>query len=330
MASVEILERGGRAVYRLSDVSSGASAEVLPSYGFNLFDLRLPIGGVSTPVVSAAGDFAEHPSHPARSGIPILFPYPNRVRDGRFRFRDRDFDLPITNGPNAIHGFALEASWDVIEHQAGPEGAFVTGRFQISRHAPERQASWPADAVLEVRYGLLGRRLTMDLTVTNPSVTELPYGFGIHPYFFLPFAPDGDPSQTQVILPASTYWVLQDFLPTGEVRPVDARLDFREGQPRRGLDLDDVLSGLAYDEGEWGVCRLIDLARSAELRIGFDRGFRELVAFTPKGRENVVAVEPYTQTTDAINLEPRGVDAGLRVLSPGQSDRLRIFFESSG
>lgn len=330
MASVEILDQGGRAVYRLFDETSGASARVLPSYGFNVFDLRLPIAGVSTPVVSAAADFAENPSHPARSGVPILFPYPNRVRAGRFRFGDREYSLPITNGPNAIHGFALEANWDVIDHRAGPEGAFVTGRFQISKQAPERLGSWPADAVLEVRYGLSGLRLTMDVTVTNRSSTAMPYGFGIHPYFFLPFAPDGDPRETQVIMPASTYWVLQDFLPTGEVRPVDDRLDFRAGQPRRGLELDDVLSGLSYDEGEWGVCRLIDQARSAELRIGFDRGFRELVAFTPKGRDNVIAIEPYTQTTDAINLEPRGVSAGLRVVSPGQSEHLRIFFESTG
>ena len=330
MASIEVLERGGRAVYRLIDESSGASALVLPSYGFNLFDLRLPLGGRSTPVVSAAGDFAENPSHPARSGVPILFPYPNRVRDGRFRFGGRDFALPITNGPNAIHGFALEADWDVVDQQAGSAGAFITGRFQISRQAPARLAAWPADAVLEVRYGLLGRRLTMEVTVTNPSPTDLPFGFGIHPYFFLPLAPDGDPSQTQVVLPASTYWVLKDCLPTGEIRPVDARLDFRSGQPRQSLELDDVLSGLEYHEGEWGACRLVDLAQAAELKIGFDRGFRELVVFTPKGRDNVIAVEPYTQTTDAINLQARGVDAGLRVLAPGQSEHLRLFFESSG
>lgn len=330
MASIEVLERGGRVVCRLIDESSGASAMVLPSYGFNLFDLRLPVGGLSTPILSAAADFADNPSHPARSGIPILFPYPNRVRNGRFQFAGRDFQLPITNGPNAIHGFALEADWDVVEQTSGPDGAYLTGRFQISRQTPQHRDSWPADAVLEVRYGLLGRRLTMDVTVANPSATNLPYGFGVHPYFFLPFTPDGDPAGTQVVLPASTYWELQDSLPTGLVRPVDDRLDFRKGQPRRGLELDDVLSGLAYQEGEWGVCRLIDSARSAQLRIGFDRGFRELVVFTPKGRDNVIAVEPYTQTTDAVNLQPQGRDAGLRVLPPGQSEYFRLFFETLG
>ena len=46
------------------------------------------------------------------------------------------------------------------------------------------------------------------------------------------------------------------------------------------------------------------------------RDFRELVVFTPPHRE-AICFEPYTCITDAINLEQRGVDAGLRVLAPG-------------
>ena len=44
---------------------------------------------------------------------------------------------------------------------------------------------------------------------------------------------------------------------------------------------------------------------------------RELVVFTPKHRQ-AVCLEPYTCTTDAINLQQHGVDAGWLVLPPGQ------------
>ena len=124
---------------------------------------------------------------------------------------------------------------------------------------------------------------------------------------------------TQVILPASKYWVLKDFLPTGEIRPVDARLDFRQGQPRNGLKLDDVLTGLQYHERR-GAARLVDLDKKAEFRLTFDDGFRELVVYTPPQKPDVLAVEPYTQTTDAINLEPQGHrrrPAHARPRSPG-------------
>jgi aldose 1-epimerase len=321
--------RGGRTVYTLHDDATGASASVLPSYGFNLFDLRLPAAGRVRPVLASAPDFAENPSSPARNGIPILFPFPNRINNGRFTFQGKDYALTANSGKHAIHGFALNVPWEVVESKADGGEATLTGRFQISKNAPEMRAHWPADAVLQVRYGLSGRALSMTVTVTNPTADDLPYGFGIHPYFRCPFTPGGDPELTRVIVPASEYWVLEAFIPTGERRPVDARLDFRKGQPRAGLKLDDVLTGLAY-EGDRVVCRLQDLALKAEFRLVCDRNTREVIMYTPPAAADVISLEPYTQTTDAINLAARGVDGGLRVLGHGKSDTLTIVMETSG
>jgi aldose 1-epimerase len=57
---------------------------------------------------------------------------------------------------------------------------------------------------------------------------------------------------------------------------------------------------------------------------------REFVLYTPPNSPDVIALEPYTQTTDAINLQPRGVDAGLRVLGHGASETLLITMETVG
>ena len=238
--------RGEQTVHHLHDDATGASASVLPSSGFNLYDLRLPLAGEVRPVLVAAEDFAEHPRPGAGNGTPILFPYPNRVRDASFTFQGRAFTLPANNGPNAIHGFAVDAPWAVLEHGSDANSAFIVGSYQISRETPKMLTHWPTDAVLQVRYDLAGRRLTMTITISNPTAVDLPYGFGIHPYFRLPFAPAGRLDRTRVIVPAGRYWVLENFLPTGDVRPVDARLDFRAGQPMTGLKLDDVLTGLDY------------------------------------------------------------------------------------
>lgn len=321
--------RGGRKVYTLHDDASGASASVLPSYGFNLFDLRLPVAGEVRPILDAMPDFVENPRSPGRNGIPVLFPYPNRVKLGKFTFQGKSFDLPINSGTNAIHGFAIDAPWDVAETSTEGGEASITGRYQISVNSPERRSAWPSDAELKIRYGLSGRKLTMTVTVTNPTADDLPYGFGIHPYFRCPFASGGDTALTEVILPASQYWVLDGFIPTGEKRPVDARLDFQKGQPIKDLKLDDVLTGLAFD-GDRCVCRLVDQALKAEFRLSFDRNFRELVAYTPPNHGGVIALEPYTQTTDAINLASRGIDGGLRVLGHGKSETLTIAMETVG
>ena len=321
--------RRGRAVLRLHDDATGATAAVLPSYGFNLFDLRLPAAGRVRTIGMAEPDWAEDPRKPGRNGFPVLFPFPNRIRDGRFTFGGKDYQLPLNKPPHAIHGFAIEADWEVVAHGVDDSGAHVVGRFQISRQSPGSRACWPADAILELRYTLAGRRLTLDVTVTNPSAGPLPYGFGVHSYFRLPLEADGDRRRTSILLPAAEYWVLQDSLPTGERRPVDARLDFRAGQAIDGLVRDDVLTVLAHDADGWGRARLRDLNLGSEIRLEFDRAFRELVVFTPPGPGGVIAIEPYTQATDAINLQARGVDAGLRVLGPGGTERMSLRVETA-
>src|SRR4051794_13819480 len=147
---------GDRAVLHLHDDATGASASVVPSLGFNLFDLRLPAAGAVRPIVMANADFVANPVKPSRNGIPVLFPFPNRVRAGKYTFEGKSYELPINNPPNAIHGFAMAVPWEVVEHGADSSAAWVTGRFQISRQAPQSLALWPADAVLELKYTLAG------------------------------------------------------------------------------------------------------------------------------------------------------------------------------
>jgi aldose 1-epimerase len=169
----------------------------------------------------------------------------------------------------------------------------------------------------------------MTVTVANPTAEDLPYGFGIHGYYRCPFTPGGDLARTKVVLPAAEFWPLREFIPTGEKKPVDARLDFRKGQAMAGLKLDDVLAGLSRENGQ-AVCRLVDESLGAELRMLCDENIRELVVFTPPWAPGVLAVEPYTQTTDAVNLAARGIDGGLRVLQHDQTDTLTVALETVG
>ena len=46
--------------------------------------------------------------------------------------------------------------------------------------------------------------------------------------------------------------------------------------------------------------------------------FRELVLYTPPHRQ-AICLEPYTCTTDAVNLGNRQIDAGWRALAPGET-----------
>jgi aldose 1-epimerase len=327
-------QRGDRTILGLHDDATGASAHVLPSYGFNLFDLKLPAAGEPRSLVVSEPGWEAQPQKPARHGFPVLFPFPNRIREGRYSWNGKDYQLPLGKPPHAIHGFAADADWQVVEHAVSPAGATLLGRYQISRQSPQMLPSWPGDLILEMRYTLAGRTLDLDITITNPGGDDVPYGLGFHPYFRLPFSSKGTLEQTRVVIPAGEFWVLEGAIPTGERRPVDSRLDFRAGQPMAGLQLDDVLTALepkaAAGGDRWTTCRLIDDSLQAELQLLFDANFREIVVFTPPGSPDVIAVEPYTQTTDAIHLHERGIDGGLRLLKHGAQDHLCIRLQTSG
>lgn len=320
--------RGTSPVYVLEDTTAGSSACVLPGYGFNCFSFRVNVRGNRFEVIQADSRFAEDRPKASRNGIPILFPFPNRIRDGRFQFNGRAYELERNErGVNAIHGMVINRAWRVTDSTGDASNrATVAAEFQLSRDAVELTSRWPADFVLAMSYTLEGNRLTSRIRVTNPDTKPLPWGFGTHPYFRLPLATPGDESRCRVFTPASRLWLLDNLIPTGQRSPVPDAIDVRAGRSLAGLQLDHVFTDLEFRE-EWCTCRLVDESAGAELQVRFDRLFREAVLFTPANR-GAVCIEPYTCTTDAINLQPQGIDAGLRVLEPGESAEGTIVMEA--
>src|SRR5687768_472426 len=148
---------------------AGDRAEVWTALGFNCFSWKTEQGGQALDLLYADPQLFGD-GRPTRSGIPILFPFPNRIRAGRFTWDGRRFHLPQNDGTrkNAIHGFACRRPWCLTEQGADSHEAFVTGEFQLSRDDPDSASLWPADFVLHVTYRLLPGRLRVEAEVVNP------------------------------------------------------------------------------------------------------------------------------------------------------------------
>lgn len=270
--------------------------------GFNLYSL----------VVDGFDYIHTEPGFPqtgkvTHSGNPILFPWPNRIAGAKFTWDGQEYQLRVTEPATgaAIHGYAAFVPWQLLEASADS----VTGEFLLSRDAPE--AIWPADCGLRVTYRVEPTVLHV-VTEVVAGDADVPFGLGFHPYFRVP----GPFDQWLLQCETDSAWPLANMVPTGAPIPAPADLDFRS--PRRLGDqhLDDVLTGLPPAEGIAQRAQLRSMA--ATLSVSSDTTFTDYVLFTP-GSRDAVAIEPYTCTTDAVNLQAHGINGGWRVLPAGET-----------
>lgn len=298
---------------QIHDPISGASALIAPNLGFNCFAFTAMIRGEQVEVLDSPEDVLKGEARPSSYGIPILFPFPNRIRAGKFSWEGVEYEIPLPpNGPNAIHGFCLGRPWRVINHA----GDSVTGQFQLSVDAPDRLGCWPADFILDVRYRVTENRLESQFRITNPDSKPLPWGLGTHAYFKLPFSKKSTPEDCVSSVLIGEEWQLEEYLPTGLRLPVENNFPLRTGARFGSLKLDNVYTGWQSDGGTVRTS-IIDERGGIEVTQVCDAEFfREMVAFTPPDR-NAICLEPYTCVTDAINLHARDVNTGLQILPPG-------------
>jgi aldose 1-epimerase len=284
-----------------------ATAEVLRGMGCNC--VRWQIAGRDILYAPPLDELAERPT---RGGIPVLFPFPNRIRDGHFVWAGHEYQLPKNDSTqkNAIHGFTPREPWGLLDCGADSVSAWMKAAFPCQTTWTHH---WPAGGIFQLRIQLAEMALRYEARVINYDREKrpFPFGLGYHPYFAT--TPD-----CRIQTPAQARWELVDGLPTGKRLKLAGDFDLREPKPVSALTLDDVYTD--FPPTPPAADGLVERGRVeypgvGVLRIRTDPAFRELVLFTPPHRK-AVCLEPYTCPTDAIHLQERE-DVGWRVLPPG-------------
>jgi len=322
---IETEERtaGGRSgtVYTIKHTGGQAEAEIWPAHGFNCLRWKVKTDTGYHDLLYAAPDWDTNPV-PSRSGIPVLYPFPNRIRDGRYNFGWKSYQLPLNDSTkkNSIHGYAPRYPWRVFGYSVEDRSAWVHGDFQMSVDAPETAGYWPADSIFSMVYRLSETALRLEMSVRNVSESPLPFGIGFHPYLRFPCA-DQTVDRFKLLAPARSLWHCVDNLPTEERVPVSDDLNWNSPRRIGSMPLDTLYTDLgSIQERADGLLLRAELGHTeyrGALQVWTSGDFRESVLFTPAHRQ-AVCIEPYTCATDAINLAERNVDAGLKVLQPDE------------
>jgi aldose 1-epimerase len=242
-----------------------------------------------------------YPAGSVRPGFPgaVLLPWPNRLRHGRWRWRDRDLQLPVwtPEEPHAIHGLLTDQPWTVLAQ----DGASATVGAYVAPHL-----GYPFRLAAAVDYALGADRLAVTVRVRNEGADPAPFGAGCHPYLGV-----GAVDDAELTLPARTELLLDGGLPTGQRRPFDGAVG-RIGDRA----FDTPFTDLIRDDDGWAHVRLRGPAGRLELAV--DAAWPWLQVFSGDGlpgdlRRRSLAVEPMTCPPNAL---ADGVD--LVVLDPGE------------
>lgn len=297
----------------LTDPGTGAAAAILAGFGFNCYRFRVPVDGRSIEVLWSEPGFETGQKRASGSGIPLLFPYAGRIRGQVLRWKERDWPLEGDDRRgNAIHGYVLARPWRVLEQSTRR----AVGQFQASIDDPRLLDMWPADFRITATYELSGTALRSSFLIENPDTRPLPFGFGTHPYFCVPLG--GSRAESCLVeLPVRQRWELVEMLATGRRVPVESPDAYRAGLPFGQMNFDDAFTALQFD-GQRCRCRIVDPESGRRLTVEFGPEFRECVVYNPPHRQ-AVCIEPLTWCPNGFELSERGIDAGLRILQPGQS-----------
>jgi len=234
------------------------------------------------------------------AGMPLLYPWANRLEALHYRAAGRDVDLdphsPLLHLDGhglAMHGVPWgQLAWQVVKTKQD------SLRARLDWKRPDLLAVFPYPHTVEISINISPTSVQLQTKVSADLESPVPISFGFHPYFGIPHVAR---AQWRLQLPAMKKLRLDPRgIPTGAWEtygPFESLLgrdSFDDGFAL--LDEGEVFS---LSGGEW------------KINISFLEGFRYAQVFAPADKE-FVALEPMTAPANALISRE-----GLRILEPG-------------
>ncbi len=243
----------------------------------------------------------------SKSGL--LYPFPNRLRDGAYEWEGKHYKFPQNDGPrnNALHGFGLERPLSISESHLSENQAII----RMTGHYDGELSYYPWPFRVELSYHLYGPdQFWIEIAIENTGQHTIPMGIGWHPYFQL-----ADQASTcdLCLPPIQKVKVDERLTPTGIREPYHEFL-YKKNIGDTILDncfalKDDHLEVSAKLSGPKGTIRYWQETGPSK--------FNYLQVFMPPYGTSI-ALEPMTCNIDAFNNGD-----GLASLAPGASLRAK-------
>jgi aldose 1-epimerase len=241
------------------------------------------------------------------AGIPLLYPWANRLAEPRYRVLGKEVVLDVSSPLLHFdeHGLPMHGvpwsflAWAVTEARQD----FIAARLEWSRS--DLLAVFPFRHRVELVAILRPESLTLETTLAASSEGPVPVSFGFHPYLGLP---ESARANWHLELPAMRKLVLDGRgIPTGDEEP------FGGFNAELGESSFDDGYALMEERTSFSVA-----GPTCRVSVDLLEGYRYAQVFAPKDKD-FIALEPMSAPTSALT-----IGRGLRLLPPGE--RFRAVF----
>lgn len=224
----------------------------------------------------------------------IMFPFANRVKDGKYNFEGKSYQLSLNEKElnNALHGLIYDKTFRVESKEIDSDSA----KIKLSYVASDCELGFPFSFYFGLEYHLSKSSLKIIVHVENLGVNAFPFTLGWHPYFM-----SENLSESSLIFESNKKIEMDDRNITTGIQVIDEINELITDK----TDLDDCFI-LNSEEIKFLTPKYLMTLRSSE-KDSF------LQVYTPPFK-NAIAIEPTTGVSDSYNNE-----IGLRVLNPSEN-----------
>ncbi len=270
---------------------TGEHVSIVPSYGGNVMTMVLDNENELFNIIEAdisKQKLVENCCHRNAK----LFPFPNRISDGKYTVNGNTFQLAINQKAenNAIHGFVFDKPFKVVESVADDNMAMLLLEYNYDGTID----GYPFLFNLQIQYKLSKEGFKMKTTVVNTGNANLPMGDGWHPYFSL----NQLVNDHYLELPSSKRILVDNrMIPTGEFQIYDT---FNELTIIGDTKLDD---GFLIEGRQKSVTKLRNEFKDITINVWQDSNtdaYNYLQIYIPPNRMSI-AIEPMSCSTNAFN-----------------------------
>lgn len=306
--------------------AGGYEALVAYEIGCNVIRLRNNVKGMEF--------FRYNPDNTAETikqsaevwGLPTLY-LPNRFADGKLKTSDALYQLPVNEKApynNHIHGFLHKRTFEIVEHNADSNCAWVKARYVYDEN-DEFFKYLPVKFVAEYTFTLSEHGLEQDICFTNVSNKMLPMSLASHTTIKAPFVDGAQESDIRLTVPAGKRCELNDrCLPTEKLKSLTMwDLEYKSGNKCPVLqvcDNDMYTAEYAELDGEkfHGVIAE-DLASGKKLCYEVSEEYKFWIVWNDRGFNHYFCPEPMTAMIDAPNLSLPADITGYTEVRPSET-----------